>query len=156
MNKDIEVTIKKFFESVNNYAFNNARLYTDHKDATEIDKEIKVIIAQEKLIQNMLQERVKGFDAYKLNKMQWEIMGMEFPGYHVFMKTKSYDNSVLVAYRDVIRGLCEYLYYGLREESFLRPLKQWYFLTSNKSMKGLIYPFLPLKHFIVKESKQRQ
>lgn len=155
MNKNMELTIKKFFESVYSFVNRNVKNYTETKDLSAIYDQGEVIKAQEKLVWDMVKERSQGFDAYKLNKMQWDLTTMDFPGYQAFMKPHNVDNSVLVAYREVIRGLSEYLYYGLREESFLKPLKQWNYVTSDRPLKDLIYPFLSLKHFIAKDN-QRQ
>lgn len=61
------------------------------------------------------------------------------------------DNAIIQECLDVIRGITEYLYYDMHEEVFLKPLKQWNYIISNRPLKDLIYPFLPLKHFMVKQ-----
>lgn len=103
----------------------------------------------------MMLARSKVADVYKLNQMQWDITTAGTPGCQAFVKPGSVDNSALVAYRDVVRGITEYLlYYGLCEESFLKPLKQWNYVISNRPLKDFIYPFLSLKHFMVKDVNQ--
>lgn len=150
----VESTIKAFFASVYRYASENSKLYTKVSDLQAIDTQGEVVKAQEKQIMEMVATRKKGFDAYTLNKMAYNITTMEFPGaYQMFMKPKNIDNSALVAYRDVIRGITDYLYYNQEPEVFLRPLKKWNYVISDNQMKDLIYPFLPLKHFVVKEDQ---
>lgn len=152
--KFVESTIKAFFASVYRYAYKNSKLYTKVSDLQAIDTQGEVVKAQEKQIMEMVATRKKGFDAYTLNKMAYNITTMEFPGaYQMFMKPKNIDNSALVAYRDVIRGITDYLYYNQEPEVFLRPLKKWNYVISDNQMKDLIYPFLPLKHFVVKEDQ---
>ncbi|MBO7644734.1 MAG: hypothetical protein J6S57_00310 [Alphaproteobacteria bacterium] len=151
MNANIELTIENFFKSVYTYVDGIAELYTKQNDKDAIKAQIETIKNQQKQIQEMMLAHSKGADAYKLNQMQWNIITAGTPGWQAFIKPGSVDNSALVAYRDVIRGITEYLYYGLREESFLKPLKQWNYVISNRLLKDLIYPFLPLKHFMVKK-----
>lgn len=153
--KFVESTIKAFFASVYRYASENSKLYTKVSDLQAIDTQGEVVKAQEKQIMEMVATRKKGFDAYTLNKMAYNITTMEFPGaYQMFMKPKNIDNSALVAYRDVIRGITDYLYYNQEPEVFLRPLKKWNYVISDNQMKDLIYPFLPLKHFVVKDEQR--
>lgn len=152
--KFVESTIKAFFASVYyRYIPKNSKLYTEVKDLQAIDAQAEVIKQQEEQIMAMLETRKKGFDAHTLNKMAYDITTMEFPGeYQAFLKPKNNsDNSALVAYRDVIRGITDYLYYNQNPEVFLRPLKKWNYVISDNQMKDLIYPFLPLKHFVVKD-----
>jgi len=155
MNKDIEATVKKFFESVYRYTNNIWEWYAiKGANVKQIIEQINVVKAQEGLIAKIFKEKSNNVvDTYKLNQLATQMME-QFPGRSAFVKPNSDDNSMLEAYRGVIHGIMDYVYYGLPVEKFLEPLKQWYFLTSNKSMKGLIYPFLPLKHFIVKEHSQ--
>ena len=70
------------------------------------------------------------------------------------MRPGSVDNSAVVAYLNVISGITEYVYYGLREEMLLKPLKQWYYVISDRPMKKFVYPLLPLRYFMAK-NKQR-
>jgi hypothetical protein len=154
MNKNIELTIEKFFQSVYGYVDGIAKLYTKQNDQDAINAQIETIKNQQKQIKEMMLARSKGADAYKLNQMQWDITTAGTPGWQAFVKPGSVDNSALVAYRDVVRGITEYLYYGLREESFLKPLKQWNYVISNRPLKDLIYQFLSLKHFMVKDVNQ--
>lgn len=155
MNERIESTIKAFFQSVYGYISENSKLYTKVADLQAIDAQGEIIKDQERQIMYMIIEKQKDCDAYKLREMQFNITTVNFPGFQAFVKPNSVDNSALVAYRDVINGITEYIYYGLREEVFLKPLKQWYYVISNRPMKDLVYPFLPLNHFMVKDSKQR-
>lgn len=154
MNKRIESTIKAFFQSVYGYISENSKLYTKVADLQAIDAQGEIIKDQERQIMYMIIEKQKDCDAYKLREMQFNITTVNFSGYKAFVKPGSVDNSALVAYRDVVRGITEYLYYGLREEMFLKPLKQWYYVISDRPMKDLVYPFLPLKHFMVKDVNQ--
>ena len=121
MNENMKLTIENFFQSVHDYVDDNAKLYTKQNDKDAVHKQIEVITSQEKLIKEMMAERARGFNAYKLSQMQHEITSMVMPGYQVFTQPGSADGSVLVAYRDVIRGITEYIYYDMREESFLTP-----------------------------------
>lgn len=153
--KFVESTIKAFFASVYRYASENSKLYSKVSDLQAIDAQGEVVKAQEKQIMGMVATRKKGVDAYTLNKMAYNITTTEFPGaYQMFMKPKNIDNSALVAYRDVICGITEYLYYNQEPEVFLRPLKKWNYVISDNQMKDLIYPFLPLKHFVVKDEQR--
>ena len=151
MNENIELTIERFFQSVYTYVDGIAKLYTKQNDKQAIENQRDIIKSQQEKIKEMMNIRVNGFNAYKLILLQHEITTMTMPGYQAFTKPGSVDNSALVAYRDVIHGITEYLYYGLREESFLKPLKQWNYVISNRPLKDLIYPFLSLKHFMVKK-----
>jgi len=157
MKKDIEATIKKFFESV--YKYTNSILEGGSikaKNVRPITEQINIVKAQEDLIAKIFKEKSNNVvDTHKLERLATQMME-RFPGRSAFVKPNSDDNSMLEAYRDVVHGIMDYVYYGLPVEKFLEPLKKWYFLTSNRSMKGLIYPFLPLKHFIVKADKQKQ
>ena len=155
MNERIESTIKAFFQSVYGYISENSKLYTKVADLQAIDAQGEIIKDQERQIMYMIIEKQKDCDAYKLREMQFNITTVNFSGYQAFVKPNSVDNSVLVAYRDVINGITEYVYYGLREEVLLKPLKQWYYVISKHPMKDVIFSFLPLKHFIAKGSKQR-
>ena len=96
--KFVESTIKAFFASVYRYAYKNSKLYTKVSDLQAIDTQGEIVKAQEKLIMEMVATRKKGFDAYTLNKMAYNITTMEFPGaYQMFMNPKNIDNFALVA-----------------------------------------------------------
>jgi len=154
INQHIETTINAFFKSVYDYIAKNSALYSQKSDKQAIEAQTEIIKNQERNIAKMIYERKLDFDAYKLNNTAWEIKSAGCPGYQAFMKPGSVDNSALVAYREVINGITEYIYYGLREEVLLKPLKQWNYVISNRPLKDLVYPFMPLKHFIVKGTQR--
>ena len=151
---NMELTIKEFFKSVQSYIGTNLVLYTKENDLNAIKAQRDIIKSQEKQIMEMIEIRKKVFDAYKINKMAWEVRTVECPGYQAFIKPNSVDNSALVAYRDVINGITEYIYYNDRPDAFLAPLKNWYYTISKRKLKDFVYPFIPLKHFIVKGTQR--
>ena len=155
IDENIELTIREFFVSVYTYMAKNLRLYTKESDKEDIALQGKIVDAQEKQIAGMIFDRKLSFDAYKLDKEAQDVKNAGSSLYKAFIKPGSVDNSALVAYRDVISGITDYIYYNDKPESFLEPLKRWNYVISNRKGKNLIYPFLPLKHFVVKGKGQR-
>jgi len=154
MTKDIDATIKAFFMSVYEYVGKISDFYYfSGKNMAIIRYQEEVIKKQESLIAQLANEKCFGGDAGKLYEKVWEINTIECPSYHAFMKPGSDDNSALIAYREVIHGITDYLYYNMEPVAFLRSLKKWNYVISDNPFKDFVYPFLPLKHFVIKENQ---
>ena len=152
MEQDYVQTIKAFFASVVEFTTHMASFYKDSEEKNSIYDTVNKIKDVEKQVLKLIEERTnKPYDARVLNDMVWKLTTVNYSPF-AFMKPNSVDNSPMIAYRDVLRGIGEY--YGLpiqQKEKLLRPLKKWYYTVSTNKMKNFIYPFLPLKHFVLKD-----
>lgn len=152
MEQDYTKTINAFFAWVYGYIDNIKDLYEKDEEKKSIYKTEQQIKRVESLVMKLIETRkTKPYDARILNDLVWEITTGEYTAL-AFMKPGSVDNSALVAYRDVLRGIGEY--YSLpvqQKEKLLRPIKKWYYVTSTNKLKNLIYPFMPLNHFVLED-----
>ena len=107
----------------------------------------------EKQVYKLIQKRKeKIYDANGLREIENKII---LQGYDnnlkVFSKPGVTDNSLFLAYRDVVNGICDYYVLPVQErEKLLRPLKRWKYLTSKDKLKDFKFPFLSLSHFVEK------
>ena len=126
MEQDYTQTINAFFAWVYGYVENMKDLYKKDEEKKSIFKTEQTIRRVEKLVMKLIEERkTKPYDARALNDLVLEITTADYTSI-AFMKPGSVDNSVLVAYRDVLRGIGEY--YALpvqQKEKLLRPIKKW-------------------------------
>ena len=150
MQKDMNLTVRKFFDSVYEYTDKIFRLYDTPFAHQMFPEWIKTI----KRIQRQIEEMSETDDVMEKYNITYKVMTTPINPY-LFIKPNSADNQMYHAFIDVLRGITEYYRSangnGDYPNMILMPLKQWYYKLSKNPLKDFYFQFLPLSYFSVKK-----
>ena len=149
MRKDMNLTVRKFFDSVYEYTDKIFRLYDTpfaHQMFPEWTKTIK-------RIQRQIEEMSETDDIVEKYNIAYKVMTTPVNPY-LFMKPNSNDNETYAAFIGGLKGIVEYYqanHYGDYPDKMLIPLKKWYFKIAKSPLKDFYFPLLPLSYFAAKK-----
>lgn len=149
MQTNMDLTIRKFFETVQDYTSKICALYTDKAAQSRLDK-AKAQLSEIK--QNIEKLSVMGDYDDEKHKLAYQTMGTSVNA-GLFMKPNSNNNGAYLAFVHVVREIVDYYKqssFGRNPDGVLKAIKSWNYQISTNLLKDFVYPFLPLSHFAVK------
>ncbi|MFQ6777946.1 MAG: hypothetical protein ACLRFI_01445 [Alphaproteobacteria bacterium] len=149
---DMEILIKKCFDSAEKYIQKMRTLYVDKMDLVLFDREMPKFAELRKVAES-LPNTTNWNDRYM---MVQKLKGM-YVDAGLFMKPNSPDNSTYIAFSRLIYGLAGY--YEVRSdksrEEFLERYKSWCYKISSNRLKDFIYPLVPASYIVERVQKAR-
>ena len=155
MDFNMKLTIKDFFTSVYDFIDKTRDFHTLAEEQERIETTIREIENIQKLVQELINQReIKGYDARILMDKSWLITSANYTSLvNAFVKPESSDNRALVAYRDVLRGICEYYTLPVQNPAtILSAIKTWKIITADSRIKSFKYQISPLSKFAIKNN----
>jgi len=153
MQANMDLTIKKFFKSVEDYTSKMRALYTDKAAQSRLDKEKSRLSEIKQNVEKLSMMEDNDDEKYKL---AYKTMGTGVSA-SLFMKPNSVDNGAYWAFVEAVREIVAYYErgsLGREPDAVLKAIKSWNYQTSTSLFKDFVYPFLPLSHFAVKNQEK--
>lgn len=147
---NMEILIKKIFDSAEKHTQKMRVLYTDKADLVLFDKEVSDFLALRKIAESL--PGIKDWNA-RYDTAQ-KLQGISIP-FMPFMKPNSQDNSIYIAFRQMVHALSEYYKSSndFNEKNFLMCYKRWCYKMSNNRFKDFIYPFMSASYLAERAQK---
>lgn len=149
MQANMDLTIKKFFKSVQDYTSKMRALYTEKAAQSRLDKAEAELCQVKQNIKKLSEMEDNDNEKYKL---AYRTTGVSV-GACLFMKPGSDNNCAYHAFIGAIREIVAYYEqssFVRNPDNVLKAIKSWNYQTSTSLLKDFVYPFLPLSHFAVK------
>ena len=149
MQANIDLTVKKFFDSVQNYTSKIRALYTDKAAQRMLDRAETQLSEVKQNIKKLSEMEDYDYEKYKL---AYQTMGTNVNA-SLFIKPNSNNKGAYHAFVAVVREIVNYYKqspFVRTPENLLRAIKSWKYQTSTSLLKDFVYPFLPLSYFAEK------